>query len=302
MKSNPVYKMELMVSSRSIRTAMILFAFNGILALAALFNMYAVIAQVKISAEIQYSRFLDLYLFIAGIEFLLLMFIMPAITSSSISGERERQTLDLLLVTNTGAVKLVLGKLLESFSFLALMVMCSLPMLSLVLITGGATFAQVLVSVAFLLLTALAALSVGLVCSSLFQRTVTATVMSYLSVFALGIVTLLPLWHDVKRIGDLYDAMNIVGGQLHTIEYTPISFTINPALGLFSLLAAQTQMFSSMLWQFSYSLANTFTYLPFDHFLYCNMAFLAAASVLLIALAALNLRVRKPRAPKGKRA
>ena len=71
---------------------------------------------------------------------------------------------------------------------------------------------------------------------------------------------------------------------------------------LFSLLAAQTQMFSSMLWQFSYSLANTFTYLPFDHFLYCNMAFLAAASVLLIALAALNLRVRKPRAPKGKRA
>ena len=244
----------------------------------------------------------DGYAYMIMLQFALLVLVAPAMTAGSISGERERQTLDLLLVTNTGAVKLVLGKLLESFSFLALMVMCSLPMLSLVLITGGATFAQVLVSVAFLLLTALAALSVGLVCSSLFQRTVTATVMSYLSVFALGIVTLLPLWHDVKCIGDLYDAMNVAGGQLHTIEYTPISFTINPALGLFSLLAAQTQMFSNLLWQFSYSLANTFTYLPFDHFLYCNMAFLAAASVLLIAFAALNLRVRKPRAPKGKRA
>ena len=66
--------------------------------------------------------------------------------------------------------------------------------------------------------TALAALSVGLVCSSLFQRTVTSTVVSYLSVFALGLVTLLPLWYDVKRIGDLYDAMNIVGQQLHMIE------------------------------------------------------------------------------------
>ena len=167
------------------------------------------------------------------------------------------------------------------------------------LITGGATLAQVLISVAFLLLTALAALSVGLVCSSLFQRTVTSTVVSYLSVFALGLVTLLPLWYDVKRIGDLYDAMNIVGQQLHMIEYTPVSFTLNPGLGLFSLLASQTQMFSSILWQFSYSLANTYSYLPFDHFLYCNMAFLAAASVLLTALAALNLRVRKPRAPKG---
>ena len=77
------------------------------------------------------------------------------------------------------------------------------------------------------------------------------------------------------------------------------SFTLNPGLGLFSLLASQTQMFSSILWQFSYSLANTYSYLPFDHFLYCNMAFLAAASVLLTALAALNLRARKPRAPKG---
>ena len=149
------------------------------------------------------------------------------------------------------------------------------------------------------MLTALAALSVGLVCSSLFQRTVTATVVSYLAVFALGIVTLIPLWYDVRRIGDLYDAMNIVGQPLHMIEYTPISFTINPGLGLFSLLAAHTQLFSSTLWQFSYSLANTYTYLPFDHFLYCNMAFLAAASALLIALAAVNLRARKPRVPKG---
>ena len=188
----------------------------------------------------------DGYAYMVMLQFGMLVLVAPAMTAGSISGERERQTLDLLLVTDTGAGRLVLGKLLESFGFLALLVMCSLPMLSLVLITGGATFAQVLVSVAFLLLTALAALSVGLVCSSLFQRTVTATVVSYLSVFALGIVTLLPLWYDVKRIGDLYDAMNIVGQPLHMIEYTPLSFTLNPGLGLFSLLAAQTQMFSSI--------------------------------------------------------
>lgn len=299
--NNPIFAFSAIRRMRSARTPLLITLYSLLLALLAYFTVYGRFMGATVTlGDMRLS--VDGYAYMIMLQFALLVLVAPAMTAGSISGERERQTLDLLLVTNTGAVKLVLGKLLESFSFLALMVMCSLPMLSLVLITGGATFAQVLVSVAFLLLTALAALSVGLVCSSLFQRTVTATVMSYLSVFALGIVTLLPLWHDVKRIGDLYDAMNIVGGQLHTIEYTPISFTINPALGLFSLLAAQTQMFSSMLWQFSYSLANTFTYLPFDHFLYCNMAFLAAASVLLIAFAALNLRVRKPRALKGKRA
>ena len=299
--NNPIFAFSAIRRMRSARTPLLITLYSLLLALLAYFTVYGRFMGATVTlGDMRLS--VDGYAYMIMLQFALLVLVAPAMTAGSISGERERQTLDLLLVTNTGAVKLVLGKLLESFSFLALMVMCSLPMLSLVLITGGATFAQVLVSVAFLLLTALAALSVGLVCSSLFQRTVTATVMSYLSVFALGIVTLLPLWHDVKRIGDLYDAMNIVGGQLHTIEYTPISFTINPALGLFSLLAAQTQMFSSMLWQFSYSLANTFTYLPFDHFLYCNMTFLAAASVLLIAFAALNLRVRKPRAPKGKRA
>lgn len=299
--NNPIFAFSAIRRMRSARTPLLITLYSLLLALLAYFTVYGRFMGATVTlGDMRLS--VDGYAYMIMLQFALLVLVAPAMTAGSISGERERQTLDLLLVTNTGAVKLVLGKLLESFSFLALMVMCSLPMLSLVLITGGATFAQVLVSVAFLLLTALAALSVGLVCSSLFQRTVTATVMSYLSVFALGIVTLLPLWHDVKRIGDLYDAMNVAGGQLHTIEYTPISFTINPALGLFSLLAAQTQMFSNLLWQFSYSLANTFTYLPFDHFLYCNMAFLAAASVLLIAFAALNLRVRKPRAPKGKRA
>ena len=107
------------------------------------------------------------------LQFGMLVLVAPAMTAGSISGERERQTLDLLLVTNTRPVKLVLGKLLESFRlFPALLVMCSLPMLSLVLITGGATLAQVLISVAFRRPTALAALSAGLgALVSLFQRT-----------------------------------------------------------------------------------------------------------------------------------
>ena len=78
------------VGSRSIRMMAILFVFNSILAAVALINMYSVAEQVRTTAEIQYSQFLDLYTFVSSIEFIMLLFIMPALTASSISGERER--------------------------------------------------------------------------------------------------------------------------------------------------------------------------------------------------------------------
>ena len=43
MKTNPVYKREIMVSTRSIRLALVLLVFNGILALVALLNMYCLL-------------------------------------------------------------------------------------------------------------------------------------------------------------------------------------------------------------------------------------------------------------------
>ena len=73
------------VGSRSIRMMAILFVFNSILAAVALFNMYSVAEQVRTTAEIQYSQFLDLYTFVSSIEFIMLLFIMPALTASSIS-------------------------------------------------------------------------------------------------------------------------------------------------------------------------------------------------------------------------
>ena len=53
------------VGSRSIRMMAILFVFNSILAAVALFNMYSVAEQVRTTAEIQYSQFLDLYTFVS---------------------------------------------------------------------------------------------------------------------------------------------------------------------------------------------------------------------------------------------
>lgn len=299
--SNPILSFSARRRMRTVRTPVILTLYMLALGLTSYFAVYAPFMGDTVSLGSMRASVYG-YAILVILQFGLLILVAPAMTAGSISGERERQTLDLLLVTNTSAFRIVVAKLLESFGFLALMILSSMPMLSLVLLTGGATVMQVLMSVAFLLVTALAALSVGLFCSSLFKRTVASTVASYLAIFAIGIVTLLPLAYDIKRIGDLYDAMNIVGQQLHMIDITPVSFTLNPGLGLFSLLQDQTQLIggtSDLLGRFSYTLANTVEYLPFDHFLAANMLFMGCASVILTAFSALRLRTRHERKPKG---
>ena len=55
-------------------------------------------------------------------QFALIILIAPAMTAGAIAGERERQTLDLLLVTNTGSFRIVMGKVMESFAVLALLI------------------------------------------------------------------------------------------------------------------------------------------------------------------------------------
>ena len=114
MRANPIYKRERTVGSRSIRLPMILTVFNSILALVALLNMYSMVSQVEVTAEIQYSAFMELYTFGAMIVFAMILFIMPALTAGSISGERERQTLDLLLSTQVTGLEVAAGKLMAS--------------------------------------------------------------------------------------------------------------------------------------------------------------------------------------------
>lgn len=179
MKMNPVYKRETMVSARSFKLSLILLVFNGILALVALLNMYSTLAQVRLTAEIQYSSFLDLYVFVAVLEFVMLIFIMPALTAGSISGERERQTLELMLTTRMTPAEVVFGKLMASLSTMSLMIVSSFPILAMVFVYGGVTLNDIIVLLLCYIAAALFVGSLGVCCSAVFQKTTLSTVVSY---------------------------------------------------------------------------------------------------------------------------
>ncbi|MEG0216307.1 MAG: ABC transporter permease, partial [Hungatella sp.] len=179
MKINPVYRRETTVSTRSFRMALIILVFNSLLAVVALLNMYSVVSKVKVTAEIQYSSFLELYTFVATMEFGMLMFIIPALTAGSISGERERGTLELMLTTKMTPVQIVIGKLAASFSTIFLLIISSFPVLSLVFVYGGVTFSDICMLLLCYLVTAYLAGSVGICFSSIFKRSTIATAVSY---------------------------------------------------------------------------------------------------------------------------
>lgn len=289
--SNPILAFSARRRMRSVRTPLVITCYALLLAAIGCFLTYACYLRPTATLwDIEAS--VNGYVAILVLQFVLLVLVAPAMTAGSISGERERQTLDLLLVTNMGAARLVLGKLLESFGFLALLTLSSMPALSLAMLVGSATLPDVLAGVAFLLSMALMATSIGMFCSTLFQRTVTATVVSYLAVLGVGAVTLLPLIYDVSVLGAIYEAANVSTAYVATGTFVPVSFVLNPLLGFLALLQTQTGDMETLFWSFSYTLGNASEYMHFGAAYLYNMAFMVGSSVLLAALSALNLRLR----------
>ena len=132
----------------------------------------------------------QLFTYLVLFQLLLLTFITPALTAGAISGERERQTIDLLFVTRIPPFSIIWGKALASMSFVLLLLLLSVPIFSLVFLFGGIEVDQVVYT---FLLTIVAALTLGLIgiaFSTLLRRSLPATVASYVAAFVLLFGTL----------------------------------------------------------------------------------------------------------------
>lgn len=109
----------------------------------------------------------------------------PALAAGAISGERERQTLDVLLVSRVSAFGIVWGKLLAAMAYVLLLILTALPLFAAVFLFGGIDFSQFLLSQLVTVSTALCLGAVSVFFSALFQRSLAATVTSYAAAFAL---------------------------------------------------------------------------------------------------------------------
>lgn len=126
-----------------------------------------------------------LFAVLALAETLLIVFLTPALTAGAISSEREQMTYDLLIATPLRPGRILSGKLIAALWYVLLLIFAAVPLGSVVLLFGGVAPSELFKALLLLLLTALAAGMLGLLCSALAKRTLRATIMAYLLIMAL---------------------------------------------------------------------------------------------------------------------
>jgi ABC-type transport system involved in multi-copper enzyme maturation permease subunit len=113
------------------------------------------------------------------VQLALIVFISPAFTSTSINGEKERQTYDLLLCSKLSAFSLLTGKLIAGLANVLLLIAASIPVFSLVFFFGGVAPSQVYTMLLICVMTAIVAGTFGLFCSTIFKRPNVSTAIAY---------------------------------------------------------------------------------------------------------------------------
>jgi len=116
------------------------------------------------------------------------MLVGPVFSAGSITNERERQTLDLLLTTTISPWKILWGKLIAGLRVSSVLTMFLLWPLLLACVMVSSYWSNLLVVAAYFLIVAITCITtavVALFCSVCFRRTSISLMMSYLSLLVL---------------------------------------------------------------------------------------------------------------------
>lgn len=146
---------------------------------------YPGIGQIAQSAQIGQTLFAALLILLM----LIIVVLTPAFTAGAVSEEREKQTFELLAATPLSGTAIVVGKLLSALVYLFLLILASIPLMSLVFTFGGVAVDDVVRAYLLLIATALGLGALGLFVSAVVGRTQVATILSYVAVLALTLAS-----------------------------------------------------------------------------------------------------------------
>ena len=290
MKLNPIFESSARRRMRTGKTALILTTYMAAMLLFSLgflsvfFGSDITVYKMRLSTE--------WYIWLTAIQLVLIVVVAPALGAASIAGERERQTFDLLLVTGVGVWRIVLGKLMESFAFIALLIFSGAPVMMLAHVVAGIPVLSVLTTLAYLMAIALEALAVGVLCSALCRRTLSAMVLSYLVVGLLGGGAWLLAKHGPFAAYYTYESLRALESMSagKVLAGMPLPVFFCPAVGLVSLLAHQTGILHRTM-EYTLRLFDIYTAMKAAGFGAVALASLAASGVSALLLTALAVGI-----------
>ncbi len=282
MMLNPILERELKSKMRSWKAPiaiMLYLFFIGLVAYLGIsmmsFSRWEAGFDPKVSARI--------FDFISIFQLGLIMFIVPMVTATSISGERERQTLDLMLCTDVPIMSIILGKIFAGLSTVLLLIIMATPFLSISFALGGVSFLDVLIIIVYYITTAFYISTIAIFSSTQFKKNITAILMTYV---IMGILYFTPFVIMISGSinsmpGNLfYDLM-----QNESLPFTAILFGSNPGYGVLSLITSNEMV--------GHLTSNSMPYLNDIPTWVISIVWFMIISAIMLALAKRNLKKKE---------
>ncbi len=220
LRVNPVMIKELRGRMRGVRAFAVITVYLGLMSgfASLIYLVYAASTRASGSAAAgEIGRVL--FLGIVGIELLLIIFIAPAFTAGAITGERERQTYDLLKTTLLSTPSFVIGKLESALGYILLLLLAAIPLQSIAFLFGGVTESELILSFVILTVTAVALGTVGIYFSSTLARTLNASVRAYSAILAIMFVAPVVLGVVLRLISNIFSNQG-------SILFSPVMETV----------------------------------------------------------------------------
>ncbi len=218
----PVFNREIITTPRSLRLYL-----TRAVYVAALFGLVFTAWLILFGSK-QQSGLADLARFgsaifavLAPLQLAIAVAFSALLTAAAVAQEKDRRTLDLLLMTNLSNVELVLGKLLASMLAIVVPALAGVALLMLITLLGGVSYGQVFRVVAVTFISAAVAGSLGSTIALWRERTFQSLALTAL---------LLMLW----LIGGEMIAVGVFGQQWLGVSAEDWAVAVSPLRAIFA--------------------------------------------------------------------
>ncbi|MBE5924488.1 MAG: hypothetical protein E7271_08480 [Lachnospiraceae bacterium] len=203
LRINPILKKEMVVGSRSMKMSWAIMGVSAILTAIVVFTLLISQLTAAAGAIYDYSNLVVLFPVLGIAECVMLSLMVPVITSGSISGEREKQTLDIMLTTPISPFSIVLGKLMSAMMIVMMYMIASVPIMAIAFVLGGLSWWNLIGLFIILIYLGIYVGSVGIFCSSVVKKSIAATILTIVIGLAIIIGTSL-IYSVTMSIATMY--------------------------------------------------------------------------------------------------
>ncbi|TWU20382.1 ABC transporter permease subunit [Bythopirellula polymerisocia] len=194
---NPVLQKELVSNLRMNRTFVLLFAYVALLGLL-VYAAWPAEERLDMSNSDKAKPLVNL-LFLG--QYMLMSLMAPSFAAGAITGEKERDSFEMLMASPVKPGAIVFGKLAASLCPLAELMIGSLPVVMLCLPLGGVQFFEVVAAYLAMISSVTLFTAISLWCSSYFSRTSASLVVSYLLILPLAMLGVF-IWQALEQLGE----------------------------------------------------------------------------------------------------